>query len=402
MCEIADMKMDVGGTPGLAGRVRRLLSVVVLGGVATACGSAQAPQDVVAPAPVDVQVHVVRATARPVGVEAGGLVQARTTAVVTSRLMAPIREVRVTPGDRVRAGQVLVVLDDRDLVAGARSARSAATAAEMSLAAGDADRQAADAALVLARASHARIAALHERRSATQQELDQATASLRAAEAALAATGARVQQAQAALAGARAGSDAAAVTAGHAVVTAPFAGTIAETLVEAGNMAMPGTPLVRLEEGGAFRLDVRVDSTRAAGVVPGQVVGVTIDAAEPVSVQGTVSEVGRAVAADARTTLVKIALTEDDRLRTGMFGRARIGGPAVTVVAIPERAVVRRGQIASVHVVSGDVARLRLVRLGRAIGDAVEVVSGLAPDERVVVAPPADLADGTRVRTGGH
>jgi multidrug resistance efflux pump len=57
-------------------------------------------------------------------------VQARTTATLTARILAPVREVRVAPGDRVRAGQVLLVLDGADLGAHARSARAAASAAD--------------------------------------------------------------------------------------------------------------------------------------------------------------------------------------------------------------------------------------------------------------------------------
>ena len=93
-------------------------------------------------------------------VDSGGVVQARTTARITARILAPVREVRVSPGDRVREGQTLIVLDGNDLAAGARSARSAALAAEQGANAAAAERQAAEAALALALASHDRIAGL--------------------------------------------------------------------------------------------------------------------------------------------------------------------------------------------------------------------------------------------------
>lgn len=351
-------------------------------------------------APVSVQVATVASSPRAAAVEAGGLVQARTTAVVTSRLMAPVREVRVGPGDVVRAGQVLVVLDDRDLGAQARSAQSAATAAERSVSAASADRQAAEAALALARASHSRVATLHGRKSATAQELDEANATLRAAEARLSAIDARIQQAEASLASARAGSEAASVTAGFATVTAPFGGVVAEKLVEPGNMAMPGTPLLRLEERGAYRLDVRVDAARVASVQVGQTLPVELDAAQPIALTGTVSEVARAMDADARAYLVKITLPADAALRTGMFGRARFPGPSAPMLTVPTAAIVRRGQITSVFVADGDTARLRMLVLGRPVEDGVEVVSGLSAGERIVVAPPAGLTDGTPLRTG--
>jgi multidrug efflux pump subunit AcrA (membrane-fusion protein) len=115
--------------------------------------------------------------------EAGGVVEARTTATLTARILAPVHDVRVSPGDRVRSGQVLIVLDGRDLAAQARRARAERVAADQDVIAAESERQAADAALALARTTHARIADLHAKRSATEQELDDVTGALRAAEA---------------------------------------------------------------------------------------------------------------------------------------------------------------------------------------------------------------------------
>ena len=194
--------------------------------------------------------------------EAGGVVQARTTATIMARILAPVREVRVAPGDRVRAGQVLIVLDGRDLAAHARSARAAALAADQGVTAAASEQQAADAALALARATHERIAGLHAKRSATAQELDDATGALRAAEARAAGAAARAQAAVSGVESARAASEAAGTTASFALITAPFDGVVTEKMVEPGNMAAPGTPLMRVEDTRGFRLDVRVDESR--------------------------------------------------------------------------------------------------------------------------------------------
>ena len=128
-------------------------------------------------------------------IDSGGVVQARTTATIAARILAPVREVRVSPGDQVRQGQTLIVLDGDDLAAGARAARSAALAAEQGAKAAAAELLAAEAGLALARASHDRIAGLQAKRSATAQELDDATATLRSAEARVAGASARALQA---------------------------------------------------------------------------------------------------------------------------------------------------------------------------------------------------------------
>jgi multidrug efflux pump subunit AcrA (membrane-fusion protein) len=172
----------------VAGTSAALMMSVVLAGCSTPRAAAATAD---AAEPITVTVAMVAMADVASAVDSGGVVQARTTARITSRIMAPVREVRVSPGDQVREGQTLVVLDGNDLAAGARSARSAALAAEQGANAAAAERQAAEAALALALASHDRIAGLQAKRSATAQELDDATAALRSAEARVAGTSAR-------------------------------------------------------------------------------------------------------------------------------------------------------------------------------------------------------------------
>lgn len=356
--------------------------------------------------PVAVQTARVTAGALASGVEAGGVVRARTTALLVARIMAPVREVRVVPGDRVRAGQPLVVLDSRGLDAGERQARSAGLAAEEGARAALAEREAASAAVQLARASHQRVAALFEKKSATAQEFDEATAALHAAEARSRSAEARVAQSNASLASAQAAGDVASVTASYAVITAPFDGVVTEKLVEPGNMASPGTPLVRVEDTRGFRLEVRVDESRAQFVSPGTQLPVVIDGAGPDSgpaeVSGRVAEVARAVDAGTRAFLIKIDVPETGTLRSGMFGRARLPGPPRAGLAVPQAAVVRTGQVTSVFVVDKDHARLRLVNLGDQVGSGLEVLAGLTPTDVVVTTPPPGLRDGQRITVSGQ
>jgi RND family efflux transporter MFP subunit len=329
-------------------------------------------------------------------VDSGGVVQARTTARITSRIMAPVREVRVSPGDQVREGQTLVVLDGNDLAAGARSARSAALAAEQGANAAAAERQAAEAALALALASHDRIAGLQAKRSATAQELDDATAALRSAEARVAGTSARALQATSAVESARAASDQASTTESFTRIAAPFDGMVTEKLVEPGNMASPGMPLLRLEDTRGFRLEVRVDESRIGQIPSGASVPVFLGTGAA-SIVGKVVEVSRAVDADARAFLVKIALPDAPGLRSGEFGKARFGGTPRRALTIPSSAIVRRGQLTSVFVVDKGVARMRLVYLSEST-----VLAGLTESEMVILSPPATVTDGRRVSVGGR
>lgn len=379
--------------------VPAVLALVVAASVA-ACSShdGSGPDDAGAP----VAVKTARAAQADVAdtFEAGGVIQARTAATLTARILAPVREVRVAPGDRVRAGQVLVVLDGRDLGAQARGATASVTAAEQRIKAAQAEVRAADASLALARTTFDRISGLQQKGSATQAELDEATAALRAAEARAAGAGARAQEAESGLERARAASEAAGTTESFTRIAAPFTGIVTEKLIDPGNMAAPGTPLLRVEDTRGYRLDVRVDESRVGQISIGSPVSVLVDSAagrDSTPVEGTVSEISRAVDADARTFLVKIALPDAPGIRSGMFGRARFALSPRTALTVPEEALVQRGQVTSVFVVDEGVARLRLVRArGR------EILAGLTDGETVIVDPPAGLTDGTRVTEGGR
>jgi multidrug efflux pump subunit AcrA (membrane-fusion protein) len=80
-----------------------------------------------------------------------------------------------------------------------------------------------------------------------------------------------------------------------------------------------------------------------------------------------------------------------------MFGRAAFAGVKRGALLIPQSAILERGQIRSVYVLEGDRARLRLVTLGESHDNRREILSGLTPGEKIIVAPPPLLSDGHRV-----
>jgi RND family efflux transporter MFP subunit len=385
------MKPIIGSHHLLCAGVTALSMSAALAGCA-------APRAAAAPAgaeePIAVAVTQVAITDVTGTLDSGGVVQARTTATIAARILAPVREVRVSPGDRVSKGQTLVVLDGDDLAAGARAARSAALAAHQGAKAAAAELAAAEAGLAVARASHDRIAGLHARRSATAQEFDDAIAALRSAESRVAGASARALEAESAKESARAAGDQASVVDSYKTIAAPFDGYISEKLVEPGNMASPGMPLLRLEDTREFRLEVRVDESRIGWIRNGDSVPVLLGGGTT-SIAGTVVEVSRAVDADRRAFLVKVALPDARGLRSGEFGKARFAGRPRRALTVPSSAIVRRGQLTSVFVVDKGVARLRLVSLSGS-----EVLAGLTESERVILSPPAGVTDGRRVVGG--
>jgi RND family efflux transporter MFP subunit len=329
-------------------------------------------------------------------IEAGGVVRARVTALIASRLMAPIVDVRIRAGDHVHRGDVLVTLDARDLRANDARAQAATLSAAESVRAAEADVRAAESATQLARLTHDRVATLQAKRSATSEELDQAVATLSGAEAQHAAARARFAAATAGRDAAKAAADTAAVTATYATLTAPFDGIVTERTAEPGSMAAPGISLLTLEDPTTYRLEVRLDDTRAAQVAQGRDARIQLDDRDA-SVTGRVVEIAR-VDPVSHTFLVRVDLPAGLTVRSGQFGRATFAGPSRRALTIPVSALVRRGQLTFVFAVGPDEhAHLQPVSVGAVAGERAEVLAGVRQNERVVISPEPSLGDGTAV-----
>lgn len=376
-----------------------LFSAAILTAATAGCSHGEAPKAPAGP-PVAVSVAAAAEQELVTPFDAGGVVRAQRVAVIVSRIMADVRAVPVKAGDRVRAGQALVLLDGRELQAHRTRASASQTAVTQSTALAEADRQAAEAGLALARLTHQRMADLKAKNSATQGELDEAVATLRGAEARMRVAEARVAEARASIESATAGASAADVAASYATLTAPFDGVVTEKSVDPGNMASPGQPLVTVEDDRSFRLEVRLDASRAGFVHVGDEVRVRLDGASS-DATGLVAEVERVVDPGSHDFLVKVDLASGTLLRSGMYGRASFRGATRKGLAVPEAAVVRRGQLSSVFVVDADNhARLRLVNASEPADGHVEIRAGLRSGERVVLSPPPALVDGSPVTVG--
>jgi RND family efflux transporter MFP subunit len=383
--------------------VTRLALLLPLLAAVAGCGTPTQSNTPAATAVIPVATDNVAPHAFPVRFEAGGVVVARTTVAIAARIVAVVQSVEVRPGDRVRAGQTLVVLDGRDLEARATEAASSVAVAEHGTMAAAAELDSAEALLTLARATHERIISLHARMSATPHELDQAVSELRAAEARVVAAQALRARSDAAIASARATVSATQVAASYAVLTAPFDGLVTEKLVDPGNLATPGVPLLRLDDTRGFRLDVRLDESRLAGIAPGDTVEIVLPSprlpdGEPLTLAGRILEISRALDGASHAFLVKVEVPSRPELRSGVFARARFTAGTRDALSVADRAVVEQGQLPTVFVASADGrARMRVIRVAERDAGRVAVTAGLAAGERVIVAPPATLRDGDPV-----
>jgi RND family efflux transporter MFP subunit len=361
----------------------------------SACGSAPAPRAGQSQAPpLEVRVAAVCSEDWPASYEATGTVRARTTATISSKVTGYVQQVSVQAGDRVREGQLLISLDARDLDASLRRAEAGRASVASAIPELEDATAAAKANLDLAQATFQRMQELAAKKSISNQEFDEASARLKAAQANYDMARSRRTQLDSRMAEAEQEVRAAAIMRDYATLAAPFPGVVIVRSVEPGNLASPGAPLLTLERDGTYRLEASVDESKLASVRLGQAVEVVV---EERKLDARVSEIVPAVDSASRTAIVKLDLPAMPQLRSGMFGRAVFPLGAQKVEAMPAAALMDRGQLQSVFVVEDGVAHTRLVSTGRRAGDAVEVLSGLNPGERVVRPLPPDLRDGARV-----
>jgi membrane fusion protein, multidrug efflux system len=182
----------------------------------------------------------------------------------------------------------------------------------------------------------------------------------------------------------------------YATLAAPFPGLVTERRADPGSLATPGAPLLTVEREGNLRLETSIDESRLGLVQIGEHVAVEIDGLKR-TVSGRVAETVPTIDTATRSFTAKIDLPAGPGLRAGMFGRAAFPGGRREALLVPQSAVLERGQIRSVYVVEGATARLRLVTLGETRANRCEVLSGLTSGEKILVAPPPLLSDGSRV-----
>lgn len=302
-----------------------------------------------------------RLVALPAVETAVGTIQAVHETTIGSELLAKVVEVGVVAGQRISKGDVLVRLADDDLRARLEQASATIRSA----------RSARD----LARTEFERIERLFAQQAAASIERDRAERALESAEAELQRAEQARREAQTLL--------------GYATITSPIDGIVVEKRVEAGDMVTPGQALLTLYDPLRMQLVASVRESLAGTLTTGQPLSVWVDALEK-DCLGEVSEIVPQADPVSRSFLVKVTGPCPPGIRSGMFGRLRIPLDEEQVLVIPQAAVRRVGQLELVDVVEEGRLYRRAVRVGRVLGDVVEILSGLHAGEFVAVEPSRD------------
>lgn len=282
-----------------------------------------------------------------------------------------VTELLVDVGEPVRRGQVLLRLDRRMLASDLQQA--------------DAALREAEAGAALARANLARGQQLVQSKYISANQLDE----LRALRT----------QSEARVGTARAARDGVALRLSFAELRAPDDGIISRRLVQPGQVVMGGGELLRLIRDGRLEWRAQLPVAQLAAIAPGA--RIELRGVDGKRIEGRVRAVSPGVDPSTRTGTVYADLPalETAGAMTGAYLEGRIDIGLTRAATVPPGAVVLRDGFPTVFVIDDNrIVHARRVRTGARSGDAVEIMDGPKPGERVAVRGAGFLADGDRVR----
>ena len=324
------------------------------------------------------------------GIEVVGTLSPKYQAEIKSEYGGVVARVYVNDWARVRKGDPLLKVDTRE---GEVLHQKAKAALEMA----KAGQLEAEAAVARADREYDRAVKLQESGLLTQQGMDDTRTQREAAAARIAAAKAQVGAAV---------EDVAHTTTrlSKAVIRSPFDGTVAERMVNAGDLVGEMQKVVfRLVDNRLLELTVSVPSTEMSALRAGQPVRFSTDAFPGREFDGKVAHINPSVSPGDRSVRVIAEVPNvPEVLKGGLFVKGRIvTGGREGVVQVPRTALLswnvaaRKGEV---FVVDDNVARRRGVTTGAVQGDRVEIPSGLRPGEAVVTRGAFLLSDGDAVK----
>ncbi len=333
--------------------------------------------------------------------DATGYVVARRMATVSAKVTGKVREILIEEGQRVEAGQVMATLDPIDAEQ-QRALSASQLQAARSQAAG------VQAQLKEAEANAARLGALVGQKLVSRAQYEQAIAQRDALRAQLATAQRNAQVAADGLRISAQGVD-------NTIVRAPFAGVIIAKAAQPGEIVSPlsagggytRTGIGTVVDMDSLEVEVEVGEAFIGRVKPGMPTETILNAYQDWKIPGKVIAIIPAADRGKATVKVRVGLDAkgDPRIVPDMGARVGFLEEAKPVqadvkpgVLVPAAAIVERDGKDVAFAMNGDAVQQRSLKLGRTLGDDREVLEGLAGSDAVVLDPPEQLVDGSRVR----
>ena len=396
---LSQLRIERDGQPARS-RVRLLIAIAVLLVVAAA-GLWYALGRVAVPTVRTAIARDAGPSAGPASVlDATGYVTARRQATVSAKITGKVTEVLIEEGQSVREGEVLARLEDTD-------ARAQLSLARAQLAAARAQLAELRAMLAQAERDYVRQQELARRQLISEQSMDAALAQRDMVRARLGAAGEQVTVAEQSVRVAQVQLD-------NTIIPAPFSGVIVAKAAQPGEIISPisagggftRTGIGTIVDMDSLEIQVEVNEAFINRVVPAQPVEATLNAYPDWKIPASVIAIIPSADRSKATVKVRIAVQSKDRrivpdmgVRVGFLSAAppTAAAPPGSVL-VPAESVRGEGAAAVVFVYADGKVERRPVVLGRTTGGHREILNGVRAGERVVVAPPASLENGARVR----
>lgn len=381
-------------------------------GAAGCSRGAASPAATSSVAPTPIAVTVAEVVERPIArfIRVTGTLTAQEQAEVAAETGGRIVATPVERGSRVSGGADLVRIASADTEAQVAEAEANAAQIEAGLGMGGAQPYAQDkvpdvvntkAAYDLAQADFDRLRTLLDQKVISRAEFDRGFATVESARQRYEMARNTASQQFQALMAARARVSRAKKALSDTIVKAPFEGLVAERLVSIGDFVTPGTRVAVVVRVDPLRVELTVPEQFVSVVGVGRPVSLQVDAYPGRTFMGQVRYVSPSLSASTRALVVEaVVANRSGELKPGFFATARIEQATETpAVLAPARAVQAAAGTQRVFVAAGDRAEERIVTTGQGVDDLIEIVSGLAKGDKVILEHPDTLVDGVAIST---
>jgi len=339
--------------------------MAIFSGTWMGCQERSGKEEIIRPSIIGVEVTTVAPAQVNELYEVTGTIRSDRTSIISSRVMGVVTSLHVREGDTVKAGQLLLTLDDSDALQRVKAATMAMEAARRNM--------------DLAEATWQRYRNLYEQKALSGQEMDQFEAQRYVAKSEYERAKAMAEEARTFLAFTR--------------ITSPVAGVVMKKQTDFGSMASPGMPLLIIEAVGNVYAEAAIDEGLIDKIQAGMPVEVVIEAMGK-HLQGTVREIVPDISPSSRTFIAKIKLP-DKELKSGLFVRVKIPLGKKMTILVPVSTIVHKGQLTGVYVVDDKgIVIYRLIKEGRTSDKGTEILSGLFPNERIITGGIDKVIDG--------
>lgn len=299
-----------------------------------------------------------------------GVVIADDKLTLSTKVFGQIEAVLVKEGEKIKKGQLLLKIKNNDLVAKLNTARTGLDAAKLNL--------------ENTTKNYDRINSLYNEGSATLKELEDISVAKEVAVASFKEAQHKATEIQDYIS--------------YANLLSPINGFVSKKMVNEGDMANPGQPIMMLESMEELKVEINVPAFEISQFEINDSVKVVIDEIEKKMVLGSVEQIVPSSSYTGQFKVIVVLNQTNNKVKPGMYAKANLLKGVEQKLLLPKESIIHKGQLTGIYTVNQqNEAMLRWVRLGNEYGELIEIISGLTINENVIISASSKITDGVKV-----